>query len=132
MKLLLLIICMTSILTANLINITGNYKGYAKIENNNLHIKIKNIKTESLSYYKDMYATTGGNRIALYFDIDGKQGAELCGFIYKKTMIFKRISTPGFFNITVDWFPLVNLKNNVTSIVIPMEYFSNKPLRIWN
>ncbi|WP_455755934.1 hypothetical protein [Sulfurimonas sp.] len=131
MKIFILIITIYTMLIANKLNIKGTYKGYSEIKNKNIQITLTNIETKSFSYYKDMYATTGGKRASLYFDIDNIKGAELCAFIYKKTAILKKQTDPGFYNISVDQMPLIKLKNKKIVIVIPLEYFKSKPLKIW-
>ncbi len=130
MKILLIFISLLWSTVSIALDINGPYKGTSSIEGKNIHVVLENINHEKLSYQIDMFATTGGKRVFLYFNIDDKDGAELCGYIYRNTMILKRESDPGFHNITVDIIPIIRHEGK-SVIVIPAEYFKTEPLKIW-
>lgn len=118
-------------LNAEKINISGIYKGFAENKiKNNISIEIENIKQETLSDYKDVFPTTGGRRVMLYFDTTGDNKANYCGYIYKNVMVLNKDSTAGFHNIHIGYIPIVN-KNNKTYVTIPKEYIQKDIRKIW-
>lgn len=118
--------------------ITGAFRGTARFEVNQvesqtshvLAVEIKGVKLRSLSDYKDIRPLTGGDRVCVYFDTQPEQqGAEYCAFVYKGTVILKRHSRPGMFDVSIDelqvfsrrgsiffWVPADSIKGDIRMI----------------
>lgn len=118
-------------LNAEVINISGIYKGFAENKiKNNISIEIEDIQQDTLSDYKDIFPTTGGNRVFMYFDTTGDNKANYCGYMYKNVMVLNKESTSGFHNIHIGYIPIVN-KDKKTHITIPKEYIKEDIKKIW-
>lgn len=131
MKIILISLITIMSLYAEDISISGIYKGFAKNKiKNNISIEIENIQQETLSDYKDIFPTTGGKRVMLYFDTKGDSKANYCGYMYKNVMVLNKESTSGFYNVHIGYIPIVN-KDNKTHITIPKEYIKEDIIKIW-
>lgn len=125
------LLLITVSISAQTMNIEGTYKGNSKIQNNNYYINLKNIDVNEFSNYEDIYPYTGGYRAFLYFDLDGKKGADVAGYIYRRVMVIRGKSKNGLYNIPIAQIPIKKLKNKNIKLVFPKDYLSNKPTKIW-
>lgn len=111
--------------------IEGEIPGQCRLTRANLHIRLEGASLSSLSDYRDVWPTTGGERIMVYFETDASSpGAEYCGFVYRRVLVLKRASSPGLFNITVDAFPVTERREQI-SVQVPAELLRPLPVRIW-
>ena len=111
--------------------IEGDIPGRCRLEKANLQIRLDDVSLSGLSEYREVWPTTGGRRVMVYFDTDpSSRGAEYCGFLYRRALVLKRASSPGFFNITVDAFPLTENRAQASAHV-PAELLKQLPARIW-
>lgn len=111
--------------------ITGAHPGTAEIKGKNLCVHFKGLDISYLSEYEDVRPYVGGTRIMIYFDTDkNTKGAELCAYLYKRSLLLKKSSDPGFYNITLQEIGIIKKKDGVR-IYIPIELLGKVPIKIW-
>lgn len=130
MKLIVLLLSISVLLFSRTV-ISGEYKGFYQIEHNNLFVELEGMNTEKFSYYRDMHSAIKGDMAILYFDCSGDGKADYAAYIYNKTMVLKKASSSGVYNITVDLIAFSKVADNTTRVIIPTTYFSSMPLKVW-